>query len=459
MVFPTVCEPPLASLADLIGEIAAGRPEALEEARLAAARDWTTAAPTLAAMLHHDEPRVRAAACAILAASPDEGRLGMLLPRASDSDWRVRMAAFHALAAAGRFQGEPLRDTPLDEREAILLAWLDAHDAASAAPLGRDLCELYAGDRHVEFGRPLAARCLVCHAGAAPAPFMASETCGNCHGRTYQEWSGSAHAQSLSHLRLATVNPTTREPQQMDFGEVRGIGCRECHRPAAEPSAPIPQDRAPTTGSNATRTGLTACPFRFAADAAASESCARCHASTAAEWRAWLKGPQPRIATWPPGEIQTDRRGDTRTCVDCHMPAGRVSEGKAEEHAHTWAARRDVERLRDGLAVRSEVPRGVSSPEVRMRLINLSGHAYPTGTRRRALRILVAAPAAAGSAAVYRVPPLAPGEQREFVLPVPGGAATLMIRLQYCRDVTDPAAAVTDVFSAEEDLRKWVGPQ
>jgi hypothetical protein len=109
--------------------------------------------------------------------------------------------------------------------------------------------------------------------------------------------------------------------------------------------------------------------------------------------------------------------------------------------------------------VRSETARGAASPEVRLRLINLSGHAYPTGTRRRALRILAGPSDRPDTATVYRLPPLAPGEQREFALPVEGGAATLMIRLQYCRDVTDPAAAVTDVFAAEEDLRKWVGPQ
>ena len=469
-------------LADLVAEIAAGQPAALDEARRAAARDWTAAGPALAAMLHHDEPQVRAAACSILAAHLDEKWLAALLPRASDTDWRVRVAAFQALSAAGRLQGEPLRDTPLDEREAILLAWLDAHDVAAPVPLGPDLCELYAGDRRVEFGRPLAARCLACHAGAdparqpatarsvavpggdavaSPAPFAAGDPCANCHGAAYQEWSESAHAQSLSHLHLATVNPVTRQPERMGFGEVRGIGCRECHRPAGEPAAPIPQDR----------TGLVRCPFTFRPDLAARDACGRCHASTAAEWRAWLKGPQPRIATWPPGEIQTDRRGDTRTCADCHMPE-RPGAGEKMERGHAWAARRDVARLREGVAVRMEAgPRDAAAPGVRLSLINLSGHAYPTGSRRRAIRIVAGPPGAEGSVAADLSPDrpgrpaaggrpsLAPGEQREFVIPATAGAQAVTVRLQYCRDVTDPAAAVTDIFAAQEDLRRWVGPQ
>jgi hypothetical protein len=56
-------------------------------------------------------------------------------------------------------------------------------------------------------------------------------------------------------------------------------------------------------------------------------------------------------------------------------------------------------------------------------------------------------------------PALAPGEAREFLMPAPVAAATVTIRLQYCRDVTDPAAGVSDVFSVEEDLRRWVGPE
>jgi hypothetical protein len=328
----------------------------------------------------------------------------------------------------------------------------------------------------------------------------ANDVCAGCHAEDHADWAESAHAQSLSHLHLATVNPDTRQPEQMTFGEVRGIGCRECHRVEKEPAAPLPKDA----------TSLTACPFRFRLDPKPADSCRRCHGSTAAEWQAWLKGPQPRIATWPPGQIEMDRRGDTRTCVDCHMPPDPAA-GDKPGRAHTWAARRDVQRLRDGLSATLTLTRGTAAPT--LALINLSGHAYPTGTRRRALRILAGpsgdgAPAtvadlspvrpgrplaaadcvslgtrgtvalgdrgemAAGPSTVAQgdratppptpcaaaLPALAPGERRAVPLSVPSGAPAVVCRLLYCRDVSDPQAYVVEIWQAEQDLRLWTGP-
>ena len=500
-----------AALSDLIADIAAGRPEAVNQAKAVAARDWPAAAPVVSAMLADDDARVRAAACIILADHLDEKGLAAVLPRASDADWRVRLAAFQALSAAQPLAGEVLRDTPLDEREALLLQWLDAYDAKArqeseggsprrepgtektaapalrpAAPLGPDLCELYADDRHVEFGRPLAARCLACHAGAEPAPFGASETCAGCHAADHAEWAASAHAQSLSHLHLATVNPDTRQPEQMTFGEVRGIGCRECHRVEKEPAeaagwhghAPLRDHVAETSADMVTQNRVTmppvagepaACPFRFCADLKAADSCRRCHGSTAAEWQAWLKGPQPRVAVWPPGQIEMDRRGDTRTCVDCHMPPDPAA-GDKPGRAHTWSARRDVQRLRDGLSATLAVTRGTAAPT--LSLVNLSGHAYPTGTRRRALRILAGPPGEEAQATMAdlspvrpgrpfeaALPALAPGERRAVPLAVPPGAPAIVCRLLYCRDVSDPQAYVVEIFQAGQDVRPWTGPQ
>jgi hypothetical protein len=484
---PAVDEKRPAALADLVAEIAAGRPEAVSQAKSAAARDWPAAAPVVWAMLGHDEPQVRAAACIILADHLDASGLAAVLPRASDADWRVRMAAFQALSAAQPLGGEVLRDTPLDERETLLLQWLDAYDAkcgtaglpsrglapatvstagqASRATrlygtvLGSDLCELYAADRHLEFGRPLTDRCLACHAGAEPAPYAANDVCAGCHAAACGDWAASAHGQSLSHLRLATVNAATRQPEAMSFGEVRGIGCRECHRVEKEPAAPLSKDA----------TGLAACPFRFRPDQKPADSCRRCHASTAAEWQTWLKGPQPRIATWPPGQIETDRSGDTRTCVDCHMPPDPAG-GEKPARSHTWAARRDVQRLREGVSATLTVTRGVAAPT--LSLINLAGHAYPTGTRRRALRILAGPPGDEAPAVVAdlspvrpgrrlfaALPALAPGEQRGIAVPAASGAPAVVCRLRYCRDASDPQALVVEIFQAEQDLRPWAGPQ
>jgi len=449
-----------AALSDLVADITAARPEAVNQAKAVAARDWPASAPAVSAMLAHDDARVRAAACIILADHLDEKGLAALLPRAGDTDWRVRLAAFQALSGAQPLAGEVLRDTPLDERETLLLQWLDTHDAKPAAPLGPDLCELYAGDRHVEFGRPLAARCLACHAGAQPAPFAANDVCAGCHAADHADWAGSAHAQSLSHLHLATVSPDTRQPEQMSFGEVRGIGCRECHRVEKEPAAP-PEDAA----------GLAACPFRFRADVKSADACRRCHASTAAEWEAWLKGPQPRVATWPPGQIEMDRRGDTRTCVDCHMQA-RTVDGERSGRTHTWSARRDVPRLREGISVALAVSKGAAAPAAQMTLVNLSGHAYPTGTRRRALRVLAGPPGEETPATVADLSPvrpgrplfvsqpaLAPGEQRTVAIPAAPSATAIVCRLLYCRDACDPRAFVAEIWQAEQDVRTWVGPQ
>jgi hypothetical protein len=287
--------------------------------------------------------------------------------------------------------------------------------------------------------------------------------CAGCHAAAHADWAASAHGQSLSHLHLATVNPDTRQPEQMTFGEVRGIGCRECHRVEKEPAAPLPKDA----------TGLAACPFRFRADPKPADSCRRCHASTAAEWQAWLKGPQPRAATWPPGQIEVDHRGDTRTCVDCHMPPDPAGGGgEKPARSHTWAVRRDVRRLREGVSATLAVTRG-APPSPTLSLINLAGHAYPTGARRRALRILAGPPSDGAQAVVADLSPvrpgrplsaaaqpaLAPGEQRAVPLPVPAGATAITCRLLYCRDVSDPQAFGTELFQAEQDLRPWAGPQ
>jgi hypothetical protein len=258
-----------ATLVDLIPEIVAGRTAAVERAREVAARNWPASAPASLAMLAHDDWRIRLAACHILADHLHEKSPEVLVPRASDTDWRVRAAAFGLLARQVP-AGEPpaLRDTPMEAREKWLLDWLAAHDQDSPAKLAPELCELYADARHVEFGPRLAARCLACHAGASPAPPQAADVCRQCHPETHEAWTGSAHAQSLTHLRLATVNPRTREPEPWNFGEIRGIGCGECHRTAGPPRREV------TAGSPRG----SECPFAFDASTPAPDTCQRCPA-------------------------------------------------------------------------------------------------------------------------------------------------------------------------------------
>ncbi len=453
--------PEAAALSDLVADIAAGRAHAVERAKQAATRDWSAAAPTIIGMLGHEHWRVRATACNILAEHPDEKWLPAVFPRAADADWRVRAAAFTVLARHGGHGPPPtLRLTPLEQRETWLLQWLDAYDEHTPAALGPDLCELYAGVDDVEFGRVLVGRCLWCHAGASPAPFAAGETCRRCHPEIHGAWSTSAHAQSLTHLDVVTIDPATRQPERMDFGEVRGVGCTECHRTAGAP---------PTNVEENSPRG-TACPFAFDPDKTAADACARCHAVTYEEWKAWRAGRQPRRAVFPPGQIHLDHRGDERDCVACHMPrAG--DNGETGLPRHDWSARRNRRLLRDGIDLATVRTRDDAGREVlRLTLTNLAGHAYPTGTRRRSVRLLAGAeagprhlvaafsPVRTGAPLGDAQPALAPGEQQHVSLPSAAGASVIAYRLLYVRDVTNPESYTVEILSGSKPVGSWFAP-
>jgi hypothetical protein len=452
--------PPAARLADLIAEIDAGRPAAVEQALNAASRDWPAAAPALAAMLAHDNWRVRAAACRILATHLDESWLPALVARASDSDWRVRAAALDSLPRPAQGGDPPpaLRDTPLEDRERWLLAWLDTHDRRAAAALAPELCELYADAAHLEFGRPLVDRCLACHVGTGTAA-AEPQACRKCHPEAHEEWAASAHAQSLTHLHLVTVNPATRQPQPWDFGETRGIACSQCHRATGRAAQ----------GPGAGDSRGSACPFSFDQSQPARDSCARCHAATTSEWQAWRAGRQPRRAVWPPAQIDLAATGDARDCTDCHMPK-RGEDQPAGPRQHTWSARRNLDLLRGGIDVRvSQGGAPASLPDLRVTLTNLAGHAYPTGTRRRAVRLYAGpagaavfaaamAPVRPGSAGTQAGPALAPGEQRRIAVPLPAGAREAEFRLLYFRDAANPQAYTAEIFSGSRPLDDWAAP-
>ena len=338
----------VASLRELLPGIASGGLEEAQQAKAAAARDWGGSLPVVLDMLADGNWRLRAVACEILAARGDSNFVPLLLARASDTDWRVRAAAFDGL---GRFRplqaAAPMMNTPLDQREEVLLSWLASYDASARRPLAEELCEVYANAAHVEFGRPMTQRCLSCHAGAAPQPFEASAACTECHRDIYQRWAGSAHANSLSHLRLATVDANTRSPGFVDFGAVRGIGCTECHRVVG--ARPQPASLAASTRPDWSPAGpasrAAACPFVFSAAEPASESCRRCHAETYQQWRTWQGRPHPMRLDWPPGQIDLRAEGDQRSCADCHMREAPFQEGRMVKD-HAWSARRDPAFLR-----------------------------------------------------------------------------------------------------------------
>jgi len=428
------------NLRELLGAIEAGAAGAVADARAVARTYWDENRSTVFTMLTSDHPRVRAAACVILADRPHEQWTAVLLPRANDADWRVREAAFVALSAHRPWLGRrPMANTPLDERERRLLAWLDAGETLSP---GAGLCEIYADAAHVEFGRPLAARCLTCHAPPAAPQSPADADCAKCHEQIHRQWADGAHAQSLSHLNLRTVDPVTRKPGWMEFGDGRGLRCVSCHRQGQRVAASQP---------------ATQCASTFQPIRPTDGVCNRCHEDTARQWRRWRDGRQPRRAVWPPGQLDMNRRGDQGTCITCHAPRPRGADDTPTNHA--FSARRNPRLLRDGVHIHATAVRRGDNRIARLLVTNLAGHEYPTGTRRRAMRLDVGPspsqlqPLATlrrhfpGQSSAEAQPLLAPGEQRSFEVLFPQGAEMLHYRLIYLRNFADPAAYTHEILS------------
>ncbi len=341
-----------------------------------------------------------------------------LLALTSDSDWRVRAAAFEALAGIGPIDSVPLRDTPIDQRETLALSWMDRNTPS----LSGDLCEVYARSEYLRFGPVLVGRCLTCHVGAEPKPDLAAARCAECHEQIHSQWSGTAHANSLSHLVLKTVDPVTRQPGVFDFKGLKGLSCVACHAPAS--------------GGGASDQGADCItPFTTIA-------CAQCHSRTSSQWDTWAEQPRYRQATWPPGSFERVNDEKPMTCIDCHMPDGQ----------HRWSARRDVELLRSGVAMTlgQDGEGGLT-----LSLRNFAGHAYPSGGIRRALRLYVqldggteqllavlADPMDDSSDTPNVYPALQPGEIRLF--PLPSTTSRVQARLVYVRNRFD-----TDSYTAE----------
>ncbi|HEV2294279.1 MAG TPA: multiheme c-type cytochrome [Tepidisphaeraceae bacterium] len=395
---------------------------------------------TVAEMLRAARPEVRAAACAWIGRHAQAELGWLLLPRMSDADWRVRAAAFDAMQrVAGYVPGAPtspapLRDTPVDDREALLFAWINGWrlpgDALPALPAGGELCEIYApAGGHWLTGTRLAQSCLACHAPPDQHAEADFAKCAECHREAHEEFFRSSHARSTTHLNLLRVNDRLKEVELFDPGPRQGLVCTSCHLPAhaGDGVAPLPPG-----------TENLVVPHRFAATTA----CATCHAQTQIEWETWRTLPRPITSPWLPGEFTWDESPDERTCMSCHM-AQRGTGGLM----HTFASRRDVGLMRGGLSAHLEPPTARRGPQ--LVLTNLAGHRYPSGTIRRALRIELRYDTDgddAGKRLLARLtdspvptsqptqPALAPGEQRRFSLPVPNGASRVTCEITYERD-------------------------
>lgn len=351
-----------------------------------------------------------------------------LIAHTSDNDWRVRAAAYAELAKHAPIENVPLRDTPIDERETVILDWLDRNGPDPAA----DMCEWYTGLDHLRFGGPLVQRCLTCHVGAEPSPQLIDTRCTACHETIHAQWAGTAHANSLSHLQLLTIDPAIRQQTPFDFAGRKGMSCVACHEPtdhAAEGEIPDGRDRAGCVASFHT------------------VSCGACHAQAQEQWQARRDTPRYRRAVWPPGALEL-ADGGPESCAECHMPDGE----------HLWAARRSIPMLQSGLAVSvSRDPGGRAVLTVR----NLAGHNYPTGTTRRALHLYVQlddgrehliatlADSLPGTAdPSITGPTLAPDEARKINLP--GRPTRVRARLVYARNRFQP-----DTYSVEVTAIEW----
>jgi hypothetical protein len=431
----------------------------------------------LATLFGDDVPDVRITACELAARSGDRIWLPALIRRASDRDNSVRQTAWRAInefepAVMPALQGTG-RDTQAgpDDSARSLLQFIDrVYPPPSNAPANPIICEIWADSGYVGFSPALTDACLACHAGRTRGPFTASEQCRSCHEAIYAEWAQSAHAQSLLHLHLP-VQDDSSEPRPMDFGEVRGIGCLECH----VVTGPAVRDGEQTPN----------CVHSFAGKASAG--CAGCHPQTDAQWRAWNGKPQPRKAHWPPGELGLAASDDRRTCTDCHMPRVPTTTGKLHR-THRWSARRNVPLLSDGIHVRARLEPADGKNLFKAVLTNTSGHTYPTGTCRRTLEWLIESSEQPGNPVVaakigaaypghlnseagctlpacgveagcppHRLqPPLAPGEQREIRLPLPPAVQTVHYRLRYVRDRMNPSLYSTDIVSGTASLSPWM---
>ena len=447
---------PPTDLLTLLPRIEKGDAKAVRQAKVTALRDWDNNWPIVTEMFFSNSWPLRATACQIAAARGDSKLIPFVFPRCSDADWRVRSAAFEALRTfhdAGL--DIPLRDTPLANREEWLIAWMQSYKNAHGADIAQEICELYSRPVHTEFGKPLVDQCLHCHAGTVvkqpPTPFEENQTCKQCHPVIYQQWASSAHAQSLSHLRLVTVNPATGKPEHVKFGKVRGISCITCHNASGVAEK-----------NKIKNTTTKKCSLGFVAASGNPKDCAKCHSSTFMQWQDWSKRPHPRRANWPPGQINLESSNDTRTCADCHMKPIDTDNLKGSVKKHSWSARRNLQLLRSGIDINVRFISDANDQRFTIfTLTNLSGHSYPTGTGRRAVQLFVGFNASdiepvamfsAGHSGKLRNmhPALKPGEQRMLKIPCPAKTEIVYYKLIYLRDYNDADAFTIEIINSKK---------
>ena len=290
-------------------------------------------------------------------------------------------------------------------------------------------------------------------AAAALAP---AEPCASCHAAQHDQWRTSRHADSLGSPLYRGMREWARADAGDEVasrcatchsvadpaggGRTGAVVCEACHRATVGAGGPssLAIDRGLPVGADR----AVQAPHPVVADPnlAGGGRCLACHAE--------MKNPAgvPVCTTGP----EVAGRAGGPGCVTCHMAGASHAFPGAVVAMLSRAALLSIDR-RAGEVVVSVVNRG-------------AGHALPTGSALRAVRLEVEFRDAAGAvlggnqadpAATFMrvlrdadgnapVPPwraaatardtrLMPGERRTFAYPLPAGAAVVTARLVYRR--------------------------
>jgi hypothetical protein len=230
-------------------------------------------------------------------------------------------------------------------------------------------------EEHYSTLRSLCARCHRAYAPPAEAPARrppARESCGGCHPREFEEWSRSLHGLAWKDpvYRMSAGNPPKLEcrgchsmepilarelstevsyrPVYRPYNQGDGVDCMACHGLA--------------DGSVAASRDIPGAPCRPRRDARllTPEFCGACHNPSHGAYDEWKAS------------------GTEKTCTDCHaLKDGRFS--------HRMLGARDPEFVKTGLSWSCEV----AGSELRVTLVNRSGHKLPAEVPSRTLRVAV----------------------------------------------------------------------
>lgn len=248
----------------------------------------------------------------------------------------------------------------------------------------------------------------------APADFDDPATCAECHAPIVEEWSHSMHA--LSHhdrdpiygamrrlriekqgIEVGAQCPACHNPRSPDDPDapagLHGVSCASCHAVTAVDAGKGPGANALTfspdtlLGVHDVSPGAT--PAHGTGPAAAhlvdgTTICLACHDATTTPTgaAACTTGPEYALGA------------STLTCVQCHMPRAIGPSGTASSRgvyaSHIFAGphrawRGDPSLLASSLGITADL----TASRATVTLVNVTGHAFPTGFPGRMAAVVV----------------------------------------------------------------------